>query len=111
MAAATRFYEAIAPHAGLDPRVNDAEHTWVKCVRGSFSLVAGEPTQHLHMAFAAGDDAAVETLHRTARRAGYRERQAPAARRVNGRDGYVASVLDPHANTIEIVNRNARAPV
>jgi catechol 2,3-dioxygenase-like lactoylglutathione lyase family enzyme len=107
VAAATRFYEAIAPHAGLDPRVNDADHTWVKGRRGSFSLVAGRPTEHLHMALAAEDDAAVEAFHRAALEAGYRDARPPGSRRVHGRDGYAASVLDPHANTIEIVHRSA----
>ena len=106
--AATGFYEAIAPHARLDPRVSTAEHTWVKGVSGSFSLVAGEPTQHLHMALAADDDAAVEAFHRAALAAGYRDAQAPGARQVNGRDGFAASVVDPAANTIEVVNRFAR---
>ena len=105
VAAATRFYEAIAPYAALDPHANAADHTWVKGRRGSFSLVSGAPTQHLHMALEAVDDAAVDACHRAALEAGYHEGRPPGARRVHGREGYAASVLDPHANTIEIVRR------
>ena len=40
---------------------------------GSFCLVAGTPTEHLHMAFAADDDATVEGFHRAATQAGHRD--------------------------------------
>ena len=43
-AASERFYETIAPHAGLEVRVHSPEH--VQCVgaESTFSLVAGPPT-------------------------------------------------------------------
>ena len=107
VAAASHFYETIAPHAGLDLRRPQPDHTWIKGARGSFSLVAGEPTRHVHMAFAAADRAAVDAFHRVATVAGYAEDRPPGARPVHGRDGYAASVRDADANTIEIVSRDA----
>ncbi len=105
--AATRLYEIIAPHAGLDPRRPKPDHTWVKGARGSFSLVAGEPTQHVHMAFPAAGPATVDAFHRAATEAGYDEDRPPGERSVHGRDGYAASVRDADGNTIELVSRDA----
>jgi len=105
VAAATAFYETIAPHAGLSPREATADHAWITGASGSFSLVAGEPTEHVHMAFPAEDDATVDALHRSALQAGYRDVAPPGERSVHGRDCYTASMLDPDANTIEIVSR------
>ena len=87
-------------------RPSTAEHTWVNGRRGSFSLVSGEPTAHLHMGLIAKDAAAVEAFHRAALESGYRGGRPPATRRVNGRDGHAASVLDRAADTIEIVRRD-----
>jgi predicted lactoylglutathione lyase len=103
---ATRFYETIAPHAGLDPRRPKPDHTWVKGAAGSFSLVAGEPTRNVHMAFAAGDRATVDAFHRAATEAGYAEERPPGERAVHGRPGYAASVHDLDGNTIELVSRD-----
>src|SRR5207253_3202991 len=62
LAAAKRFYETVAPHAGLQLRRDLPERAQFAHGTphgGSFSLVAGPPTQRLHMAFAASDDATV----------------------------------------------------
>ena len=105
--AATRLYEIIAPHAGLDPRRPKPDHTWIKGAAGSFSLVAGEPTQHVHMAFPADDPATVDAFHRAATEAGYGEDRSPGERPVHGRAGYAASVFDADGNTIELISRDA----
>ena len=57
--AAAAFYETIAARAGL--RVAEARADYARCegTGASFSLVPGEPTQNLHMAFPARGDAAV----------------------------------------------------
>ena len=109
VAAATDFYETIAPHAGMSPHRNSPEHSWIEGATGSFSLVAGEPTKDVHMAFPADDDATVDAFHRTALAAGARDHCPPGERSVHGRDGYAASVLDRDGNTIEIVNRRRGA--
>ena len=55
-----RFYETIAPHAGL--RIGDDTPERVRFVAAgaSFSLVPGAPTEHLHVAFPTHDDADVD---------------------------------------------------
>ena len=45
------FYETIAPHAGLRLRTDQPERAQFVLEDASFSLVAGEPTAHLHLAF------------------------------------------------------------
>ena len=107
--AARRFYETVAPHAGLrlwrdlPERAQFAHGTRHG---GSFSLVAGLATQRLHMAFAAPDDAAVNAFHSTALAAGYEGNGAPGERPHYHRGYYSAFVLDPDGNNIELVNHN-----
>jgi catechol 2,3-dioxygenase-like lactoylglutathione lyase family enzyme len=107
--AARRFYETVAPYAGLRLRRDLAERAqFAYGTRhgGSFSLVAGRPTQRLHMAFAAPDDAAVNAFHKTALAVGYEGNGAPAERPKYHRGYYSAFVLDPDGNSIELVNHN-----
>jgi catechol 2,3-dioxygenase-like lactoylglutathione lyase family enzyme len=59
VAASKRFYETVALHAGLRLGIDTPEHVQFRGVGGSFSLVRGTPTQHLHVAFPATDDATV----------------------------------------------------
>src|SRR3954464_7202177 len=75
VAAARRFYETIAPHAGI--RLNDDTPDRAQflvgadALGGSFSLVSGDvPTANLHIAFAASEDAAVDAFHGAAVAAG-----------------------------------------
>ena len=71
----------------------------------SFSLVAGEPTVNVHMAFR-GDNAAVDAFHAAAVRAGYRDNGAPGQRPHYHPAYYGAFVLDPDGNNIEVVAHN-----
>src|SRR3954471_13154362 len=81
VAAAKRFYERIAPHAGLRLGGDEPGHAQFAGSTGSFSLVAGdEPTEQVHMAFPAGDDAVVQAFHEAATAAGYRDNGAPGER-------------------------------
>ena len=50
VAAARRFYELVAPYGGFTPR-DDDDPVGFEGRGGSFSLVAGPPTAHLHIAF------------------------------------------------------------
>jgi catechol 2,3-dioxygenase-like lactoylglutathione lyase family enzyme len=106
-AAAARFYELIAPWSGyeLDHERDGFAH--FRGGDGSFSLVAdGPPTEHLHLAFGASDNRAVEEFHRAAVEAGYRD-NGPAGERTAYHPGYYgAFVLDPDGNNIELVNHN-----
>ena len=72
----------------------------------SFSYVLGdEPTEHVHIAFPAQDNAAVDEFHRVLVAAGYRDNGAPGERRYH--TGYYgAFVLDPDGNNVEAVCHN-----
>jgi catechol 2,3-dioxygenase-like lactoylglutathione lyase family enzyme len=52
VAASKRFYEGLAPHAGFRLDTDLPERAGFTGESGSFSVVSGEPTEHLHMAFA-----------------------------------------------------------
>ena len=58
------------------------------------------------MAFAAGDDAAVEAFHDAATGAGYLDNGGPGERAVYHEGYYGAFVLDPDGNNVEVVNHN-----
>ena len=51
-----RFYEALAAQAGFRLRADTPDRAQFAGRTGSFSLVAGAPTEHLHMAFAVERD-------------------------------------------------------
>jgi catechol 2,3-dioxygenase-like lactoylglutathione lyase family enzyme len=107
LAAAKRFYETVAPHAGIRLKDDTPERAHFAGEDGSFSLIAGDdPTVHLHMAFAASENAAVDAFHRAAIEAGYRDNGAPGERPMYHAGYYGAFVLDPDANNIEAVNHN-----
>jgi catechol 2,3-dioxygenase-like lactoylglutathione lyase family enzyme len=73
---------------------------------GSFSLVSGTPTEHVHMAFPAPDNAAVDAFHRAATAAGYRDNGAPGERPAYHAGYYGAYVLDPDGHNVEFVSHN-----
>ena len=108
VAASTRFYETIAPHAGLFVRRANADRTQLIGESGSFSVVSGEPTENVHIAFPARENATVDEFHRAATGAGYRDNGPPGERTEYHADYYGAFVLDPDGNNIEVVNHNLR---
>ena len=105
--ASTHFYEIVGPAAGFRVGSETAERTQFACVSGSFSVVAGEqPSEHVHLAFAAADNETVDRFHREATAAGYRDNGAPGERPVYHAGYYAAFVLDPDGNNVEVVNHN-----
>jgi catechol 2,3-dioxygenase-like lactoylglutathione lyase family enzyme len=105
--AATRFYETVGPAAGFRVGTELAHRTQFACISGSFSVVAGaEPSENVHLAFAAADDETVERFHRDATAAGYRDNGAPGERATYHEGYYAAFVLDPDGNNVEVVNHN-----
>jgi catechol 2,3-dioxygenase-like lactoylglutathione lyase family enzyme len=106
VAAAKRFYETIAPYAGLRLRRDTPDRVQFVGAGGSFSFVTGEPTQHVHMAFPASDNETVDAFHRAAVEAGYRDNGAPGERPVYHEGYYGAFVLDPEGHNVEVVNHN-----
>jgi catechol 2,3-dioxygenase-like lactoylglutathione lyase family enzyme len=106
VAAARRFYETIAPHAGLRLTTDTAERAQFAGATGSFSLVRGAPTENVHLAFPTHDDGDVQGFHDAAIGAGYRSKGPPGERPRYHPGYYAAYVLDPDGNNIEVVNHN-----
>jgi catechol 2,3-dioxygenase-like lactoylglutathione lyase family enzyme len=100
------FYDTIAPHAGLRKGRDTAERVMYRGVTGTFLLLPGEPTEHLHMAFPTTDDVDVQRFHAAAVAAGYESNGEPGERRRYHPGYYAAFVLDPDGNNIEVVNHN-----
>ncbi|HEX2433754.1 MAG TPA: VOC family protein [Gaiellaceae bacterium] len=106
VAAAKRFYETVAPHAGFRLEHDAPERAQFVGEIGCFSLVAGTPTEHLHMAFPADENSTVADFHQALIQAGYRDNGRPRERPIY-HDGYFgAYVLDPDGNNVELVNHN-----
>ena len=105
--ASTAFYATIGAAVGLTIRRQADDRTVfsVGASDGSFSVIAGEPTQNIHIAFSGGDDD-VRRFHADATAAGYRSNGEPGER-PRYHDGYYAAyVLDPDGNNIEVVNHH-----
>jgi catechol 2,3-dioxygenase-like lactoylglutathione lyase family enzyme len=105
--ASTAFYSTIGAAAGLTLRrqTHDGTTFSVGAEGGSLLVIAGEPTQNIHIAFS-GEDDDVRRFHADATAAGYRSNGEPGER-PRYHDGYYAAyVLDPDDNNIEVVNHN-----
>jgi catechol 2,3-dioxygenase-like lactoylglutathione lyase family enzyme len=100
--ASARFYETI----GFEVRRYNREHAHVIGERSTFSVVAGTPTENVHIAFPTTDDAVVQKFHRTAVGAGYRDNGPPGERPHYHPGYYAAFVLDPDGNNVEVVNHH-----
>jgi catechol 2,3-dioxygenase-like lactoylglutathione lyase family enzyme len=59
VAASKAFYETVAPLAGFRLTHDSVERAQFKGTSGSFSVVAGTPSEHVHMAFRADQDSAL----------------------------------------------------
>jgi catechol 2,3-dioxygenase-like lactoylglutathione lyase family enzyme len=109
VAAAKRFYEAIAPVVGIALRKDEPDWVGFRSAEGSFSFVTGEQaTEQVHLAFGVADNAAVDEFHRVALAAGYRDNGPPGERPEYHAGYYGAYVLDPDGHNVEAVchNRN-----
>jgi catechol 2,3-dioxygenase-like lactoylglutathione lyase family enzyme len=106
VAAAKRFYQTIAPFAGLRLKDDTPDRVQFGGGTGSFSLVRGEPTESLHLAFPSDDDADVQRFHEAATDAGYRSNGPPGERPPYHPGYYAAYVLDPDGNNVEVVNHH-----
>ena len=105
-AAIREFYETVAPTAAIGLRVDEPERVAWRHPKGSFTFVLGEPTEHVHLAFAVADNAAVHEFHRVALAAGYRDNGAPGERPEYHAGYYAAYVLDPDGHNVEAVCHN-----
>ena len=108
VAASARFYETIAPHARFGKGTDTPERVQFQgSGAGSFSVLSGDHvTENVHMAFAAGDNQAVDDFHQAAVEAGFRDNGAPGERLVYHPGYYGAYVLDPDGHNVELVSHN-----
>jgi catechol 2,3-dioxygenase-like lactoylglutathione lyase family enzyme len=103
----THFYETVGPAAGFRVGSELADRTRFAYISGSFSVVADDqPTENVHLAFAARDNETVDRFHHDATSAGYRNNGAPGQRSIYHTGYYGAHVLDPDGNNVEVVNHN-----
>jgi catechol 2,3-dioxygenase-like lactoylglutathione lyase family enzyme len=107
VAAAKRFYETIAPYAGLRVAHDAPDRVaFTQQAGGSLALLGGTPTRDLHLAFPTDDDGDVQRFHEAATEAGYRSNGPPGERPRYHPGYYAAYVLDPDGNNIEVVNHH-----
>lgn len=106
VAAAKAFYETIAAHAGLRIEVDTPDRAQFAGAGGSFSLVRGTPTEHVHIAFGTDEDVAVQRFHQSATGAGYASNGPPGERPQYHPGYYAAYILDPDGNNVEVVNHH-----
>ncbi|HEX3254414.1 MAG TPA: VOC family protein [Gaiellaceae bacterium] len=106
VAEAKRFYEHVAPFGGFRLNHDSPERAQFVGGTGSFSLVAGEPTENVHIAFPASENATVDEFHAALVGTGYRDYGGPGERPVYHPGYYGAFILDPDGNNIEVVCHN-----
>lgn len=103
---AKRFYELVARRAGFRLQHDSEDGAHFLGEESSFSLVKGEPTENVHIAFPANENVTVDEFHRSLVEAGYRDNGAPGERAIYHPGYYGAFILDPDDNNIELVNHN-----
>ena len=102
---ARRFYEQAAQFSGFSLTAVLAERVHFGGANASFGLVAREPTENVHLAFEAKDNATVDEFHAALTQAGYTDNGSPGERAYH--PGYYgAFVLDPDGNNVEVVNHD-----
>jgi catechol 2,3-dioxygenase-like lactoylglutathione lyase family enzyme len=106
LAASRRFYETISAQAGLRLSRDTPERVQFTCQGGSFSLLPGEPTEHVHIAFGATGNESVDAFHAAAVAAGYESGGAPGERPEHHPGYYAAYAIDPAGFNVELVNHN-----
>jgi catechol 2,3-dioxygenase-like lactoylglutathione lyase family enzyme len=107
LAAVKAFYETIGPFAGFGLGDDEPDRVQFLTSTASLSFVTGgPPTEHVHMAWPATDNAVVDAFHREAVAAGYESNGAPGERAVYHPGYYAAFVLDPDGHNVEVVNHN-----
>lgn len=106
--AARRFYETVASVLGLRVREGREGRVHVEAADRAFTLLEGPPTEDLHLAFPAPDNATVDAFHAAALAAGYRDNGPPGERLEYHPGYYGAFVLDPDGTNVEAVCHNER---
>jgi len=108
----TRFYETIAPivdlqvvrvPAGPTPEVPARTRVTGDGAVASVSVMEGEPTRRVHLAFAAPDRATVAAFHRLGTSAGFVSLGEPGERPQYHPGYYGAYLRDPDGHNVEAV--------
>jgi catechol 2,3-dioxygenase-like lactoylglutathione lyase family enzyme len=97
-----RFYETFAPVIGYEVR-RLGERAQIRTPGATFSVLEGEPTENVHLAFAAPDRATVDAFHQAGLAAGYPSLGEPGERPEYHLGYYGAYLADPDGNNIEAV--------
>jgi catechol 2,3-dioxygenase-like lactoylglutathione lyase family enzyme len=109
VAAARRFYGAVAPVVGIELRHDTPDRVQFTDGQGSFSFVAGDrPTENVHLAFGVSGVAPVERFHEVALAAGYRDNGPPGERPQYHPGYHGAFVFDPDGHNVEAVFHDRR---
>jgi catechol 2,3-dioxygenase-like lactoylglutathione lyase family enzyme len=108
VAGVRRFMEAVAPAVGITLRHDTPDRVQYSDGTGSFSFVAGEPTQNVHYAFGVPDVDAVRRFHEAATAAGYRSNGEPGERPEYHPGYHGAFVFDPDGHNAEAVFHDRR---
>lgn len=106
VAVSKRFYETIASYSRFMLNADTPDRAQFVGAEGSFSVVAGEAAENIHLAFPAPENATVDDFHRAAIEAGYRDEGPPGERPIYHHGYYGAFILDPDGNNVEVVNHN-----
>jgi len=102
LAATKRFYTAVGGAVGA--RIRDAgDRLQLVTASGTFSLLEGSPTEHLHLALGVEGEETVRAFHRAGLDAGGRDNGPPGERPEYHAGYHGAYVLDPDGNNIEAV--------
>jgi predicted lactoylglutathione lyase len=106
VAASKHFYELVAPFGRFELYHDSPDRAGFSAGNASFSVLSGSPTENLHLAFPAHDNATVDEFHRTLVEAGYLDNGAPGERPIYHPGYYGAFVLDPDDLNVEVVCHN-----
>ena len=105
--ASKAFYARLAPFGGFRLNRERPDRVQFTSPDDSFSVVqARVPTEHVHLAFGAEDNATVDAFHEALTKAGYPDNGPPGERTLYHPGYYGAFVLDPDGNNVEVVNHN-----
>jgi catechol 2,3-dioxygenase-like lactoylglutathione lyase family enzyme len=101
-----RFYGLVARFGGYALGTDTAQRVSFRAPRGSLSMLPGEPSVNVHLAFPASLDSTVDAFHAAVVGAGFRDNGGPGERPIYHPGYYGAFVLDPDGNNVEVVNHN-----
>ena len=98
-----RFYGDVLAPLGYERKVDGSAKGYGNGTDLDLFLVEGEPSIHVHFAFAAASRATVDRVYETARTAGHRLDRAPALAPHVHPDYYAGYLRDPDGRLVEFV--------